>query len=86
MAHTRTAKKRVRQIETRTARNRARRSRVRSYLRKVDEAIASGDKTAAEAAFQAAMPEMHRTAQKGAMHRNTVARALSGLSRRINAM
>jgi small subunit ribosomal protein S20 len=86
MAHTRTAKKRVRQIETHTARNRARRSRVRSYLRKVEQAIASGDKAVAETAYREAMPELHRTAQKGAMHKNTVARALSGLSRRINAM
>lgn len=86
MANTRTAKKRARQAEVRTERNRARRSRLRSTVRKVEEAIASGDKAGAEAAFREAMPVLHRTAQMGAVPRNTVARKLSGLSRRINAM
>jgi small subunit ribosomal protein S20 len=86
MPNTRTAKKRVRRTERRSALNGARRSRVRTYLRKVEEAIASGDKSAAEAAFKSAMPELHRGVQKGGMHRNTVARRLSGLSRRIRAM
>ena len=86
MANSRAAKKRDRQNERRSTRNRARRSRVRSYLRKVEEAIASGDKAMAEGAFQEAMPELHRGAQKGAFHRNSIGRKLSGLSRRINAM
>lgn len=86
MANSRSAKKRVRQAERRSVRNRARRSRVRGYLRKVEEAIASGDKAAAETAFKEAMPELHRGTQKGAFHRNTAGRKLSGLSRRINAM
>ena len=86
MANSRSAKKRIRQAARRTDRNRAHRSRVRSYIRKVEEAIASGDKSAAEDAFKAAMPELHRTAQKGALHTNTTGRKLSGLSRRINAM
>ncbi len=86
MANSRSAKKRIRQATRRTDRNRARRSRVRSYIRKVEEAIANGDKSAAQDAFKAAMPELHRTAQKGALHNNTTGRKLSGLSRRINAM
>ncbi len=86
MANSRAAKKRVRQNERHSIRNRARRSRVRSYLRKVEEAIASGDKTAAEAAFREVMPVLHRSSQKGAFHRNTIGRKLSGLSRRINAL
>ena len=86
MANSRSANKRIRQAARRTDRNRARRSRVRSYIRKVEEAIASGDKSAAENAFKAAMPELHRTAQKGALHKNSTGRKLSGLSRRINAM
>jgi small subunit ribosomal protein S20 len=86
MANSRSAKKRIRQTETRSERNRARRSRVRSTLRKVEEAIASGDKASAETAFKEAMPALHRGTQKGAFHRNTAGRKLSGLSRRINAM
>ena len=86
MANSRAAKKRVRQNERRSIRNRARRSRVRSYLRKVEEAIANGDKAAAKGAFQEVMPELHRGAHKGAFHRNTIGRKLSSLSRRINAM
>ena len=86
MANSQSAKKRIRQAARRTDRNRARRSHVRSYIRKVEEAIASGDKSAAADAFKAAMPELHRTAQKGALHNNTTGRKLSNLSRRINAM
>lgn len=86
MANSRSAKKRIRQAARRTDRNRARRSRVRSYLRKVEEAIESGDKASAESAFKEAMPELHRGTQKGAFHRNTTGRKLSGMARRINAM
>lgn len=86
MAHTVSAKKRIRQTERRTARNRARKSRIRGFVRKVEEAIAAGDKAAAEAAFKAAMPELHRGAGKGVMHRNTVARRLSRFSARIKAL
>jgi len=78
--------KRIRQASCRSDRNRARRSRVRSCIRKVEEAIATGDKSAAEEAFKAAMPVLHRGSQKRAFHRNTTGRKLSGLSRRINAM
>ncbi len=86
MANTKSVRKRVRQIERRTVRNRARRSRVRTYLRKVEEAIEAKDKSAAEAAFKEVMPEMHRSVGKGVMHRNTVDRKLSRLSSRIKAL
>lgn len=86
MAHTVSAKKRIRQTERRTARNRARKSRLRGFVRKVEEAIAAGDQTAAQAAFKAAMPELHRGASKGIMHRNTAARRLSRFSARIKAL
>jgi len=86
MAHTVSAKKRIRQTERRTARNRARKSRIRGYVRKVEEAIASGDKAAATNAFKAVMPELHRGVSKGVMHRNTVARRLSRFAARIKAM
>ncbi|WP_372619058.1 30S ribosomal protein S20 [Falsiroseomonas sp.] len=86
MANTDSARKRIRQIEKRTARNRARKSRVRTFLRKVEQAIASGDKGAAQEAFRAAQPELQRAATKGVMHDNTVARKLSRLSTRIKAL
>ncbi|MCG8545285.1 MAG: 30S ribosomal protein S20 [Alphaproteobacteria bacterium] len=86
MAHTTSAKKRVRQTERRTIRNRARKSRLRTFVRRVEEAIASGDKQAAESAFKSAMPEMHRSVTKGVIHRNTAARKLSRLSARIKTM
>jgi len=66
--------------------NRARKSRIRTYLRKVEEAITAGDKATAAAAFKVAMPELHRSVNKGVMHRNTVARSLSRLSARIKAL
>ncbi|MEM9897779.1 MAG: 30S ribosomal protein S20 [Pseudomonadota bacterium] len=66
--------------------NKARRSRVRTFLRKVEEAIASGDKSAADLAMKAAQPELHRAATKGVMHQRTVARKLSRLSSRIKAL
>jgi small subunit ribosomal protein S20 len=86
MANTDSARKRIRQTAKRTARNRARMSRVRTFLRKVEQAIASGDKGAAQQAFQAAQPELQRAATKGVLHDNTVARKLSRLSSRIKAL
>jgi small subunit ribosomal protein S20 len=86
MANTASARKRIRQTEKRTARNRARRSRVRTFLRKVEQAIAGGDKTQAQEAFHAAQPELHRAVTKGVFHRNTVARKLSRLSARIKVL
>ena len=86
MANTASARKRIRQTEKRTIRNRARRSRVRTFLRKVEQAISGGDKAQAQDAFRAAQPELHRAATKGVFHRNTVARKLSRLSARIKAL
>jgi small subunit ribosomal protein S20 len=86
MANTDSARKRIRQTEKRTARNRARKSRVRTFLRKVELAISSGDKNAAQEALRAAQPELQRAADKGVMHDNTVARKVSRLSSRIKAL
>ncbi|MBY8976653.1 30S ribosomal protein S20 [Rhodobacteraceae bacterium NNCM2] len=86
MANTPSAKKRVRQIERRTAVNTARRSRVRTFIRKVEEAIASGDQAVAADALKAAQPEIMRGAGKGIMHANTASRKVSRLHHRIKAM
>ena len=86
MANSAQAKKRVRQIRRRTEINTARRSRVRTYLRKVEEAIASGDQDAAREALKAAEPEIMRGATKGVLHRNTASRKVSRLHHRVNAM
>jgi len=86
MANTPQSKKRARQNETRFAVNKARRSRIRTYLRKVEEAIASGDKDAAAAALRAAQPELMRGVTKGVFHKNTAARKMSRLSTRVKAL
>ncbi|WP_375173953.1 30S ribosomal protein S20 [Pseudooceanicola sp.] len=86
MANTPQSKKRARQMVARTTVNKARRSRIRTFLRKVEEAIASGDKTAASAALQAAQPELMRGVTKGTMHKNTAARKMSRLSARVKAI
>jgi small subunit ribosomal protein S20 len=86
MANTKSAKKAVRQIARRTAANKARRSRMRSSVRKVEEAIASGNKDAAQAALKEAEPVMARTAQKGLLHRRTASRKVSRLAKRVGAM
>jgi small subunit ribosomal protein S20 len=86
MANTASARKRIRQTLTRTARNQARKSRMRTFIKKVETAIASGDKAAAASALQAAQPEMQRAANKGVVHANTVSRKLSRLSARVKAL
>ena len=86
MPHHKSAEKRLRQTEKRTAINRARMSRVRTFVKKVETAIDGGDKVAAQAAFQQAQPELHRATTKGVLHKNTVARKLSRLASRINAL
>ena len=86
MANSPSAKKRARQTERRTAVNKARRSRVRTVIRKVEEAITSGDKGAALEALKAAQPEIMRGANKGVMHGNTASRKVSRLHHRVNAM
>ena len=86
MPHHKSAEKRLRQTETRTAVNRARMSRVRTFVKNVETAIESGDKAAAQSAFQSAQPELHRATTKGVLHRNTVARKLSRLAARISGL
>ncbi len=86
MANTASARKRIRQTLKRTVRNQARKSRMRTFVKKVETAIASGDKTAAAEALRSAQPEMQRAAGKGVIHANTVARKLSRLSARIKAI
>ncbi len=86
MANTKSAKKMVRKIERRTAINKSRRSRVRTFIRKVEEAIASGDKSQADAAFRAAQPEMHRAVSKGIFNKQAISRKLSRLSARIKVL
>lgn len=86
MANTPQAKKRARQNERRFAVNKARRSRIRTYLRKVEEAIASGDQTVAKDALKSAQPELMRGVSKGIMHKNTAARKMSRLSSRVKAI
>lgn len=86
MANTPQSKKRARQNERRFAINKARRSRIRTYLRKVEEAIASGDSAAASTALREAQPELMRGVTKGVLHKNTVARKMSRLSARVKAL
>lgn len=86
MANSPQAKKRARQNEARFEVNKARRSRIRTFIRKVEEAIASGDKAVAAAALQAAQPEMMRGVTKGVLHKNTVARKISRLAARVKAL
>ena len=86
MANTKSAKKAVRQTSRRTTANKTRRSRMRSSVRKVEEAIASGNKEAAGAALKVAEPIIVRTAQKGMVHRKTASRKVSRLAKRVDAM
>lgn len=86
MANTTSAKKAVRKITTRTAVNKSRRSRVRTYLRRVEEAIAGGNQTDAADALKAAQPELVRAAQNGVWHKNTASRKVSRLAKRVKAM
>ncbi|MEK0165232.1 30S ribosomal protein S20 [Phaeobacter sp. JH20_36] len=86
MANSPQAKKRARQNEKRFAVNKARRSRIRTFLRKAEEAIASGDKEAAAAAVRAAQPELMRGVTKGVYHKNTAARKISRLTARVKAL
>jgi small subunit ribosomal protein S20 len=86
MANTKSAKKAVRASERRTAINKNRRSRMRTFIRKVEEAIATGDKGVAETALRSAQPEIMRGAQKGVIHKNTASRKISRLSARIRVL
>ena len=86
MANTKSAQKMVRKLEKRTAVNGARRSRMRTFLRKVEEAITAGDADAAKAALRNAQPEVMRAAQKGILHKNAASRKISRLSSRVKAL
>jgi small subunit ribosomal protein S20 len=86
MANHKSAEKRIRQTAKRTAINRARVSRVRTFVKKVETAIATGDKATAESALRLAQPELHRAITKGVLHKNTVSRKLSRLAARVNAL
>jgi small subunit ribosomal protein S20 len=86
MANTASARKRIRQNRKRTVLNHARKSRMRTFVKKVEAAIAGGNKQEAVVALQAAQPEMQRAAGKGVVHKNTIARKLSRLSTRVKAL
>jgi small subunit ribosomal protein S20 len=86
MANTASARKRIRQTAKRTERNHARKSRMRTFIKKVEVACETGDKAVAQAAFQSAQPELHRAVTKGVAHKNTIARKLSRLAARIKAL
>jgi small subunit ribosomal protein S20 len=86
MANTKSAKKATRKIEARTAVNRSRRSRVRTYVKKVEEALKVGDKGAASEAMKHAEPELMRAAQKGVMHKKTASRKISRLVKAVSAV
>lgn len=86
MANTKSAKKAVRKIARRTEVNKARRSRMRTYVRAVEDAIAAGDQNAANDALRKAQPEIMRAAQKRVVHRNAASRKISRLSARVRAM
>ncbi len=86
MANTPQSKKRARQNERRQDVNKARRSRIRTFLRKVEEALASGNQEAAAVALRAAQPELARGVTKGVVHKNTAARKMSRLAARVKAL
>ncbi|MCL4120884.1 UNVERIFIED_CONTAM: hypothetical protein GTU68_055893 [Idotea baltica] len=86
MANTAQSKKRARQAERRTEVNKARRSRIRTFLRKVEEAITGGDQKVAQEALKAAQPEIMRGVTKGVMHKNTASRKISRLTARVKGL
>jgi small subunit ribosomal protein S20 len=86
MANSPQAKKRARQNERRALVNQSRRSRIRTFIRKVEEAIASGDQAAAAEALKAAQPEVMRGVNKGIFHKNTASRKISRLAARVKAL
>ena len=86
MANTPQAEKRIRRNERRAAVNKARLSRIRTHVKKVESAIAAGDRQAAETALKAAQPELARGVARGVMHRNTASRKYSRLSKQVSAL
>ena len=86
MANTPQSKKRALQIVARSSVNKQRRSRIRTFLRNVEEAIASGDKNQAETALREAQPELMRGVTKGVLHKNTASRKMSRLAARVKSL
>jgi small subunit ribosomal protein S20 len=86
MANTPSAKKAARKIARRTEVNKTSRTRMRTYIRKVEEAIASGDREAARAALKDAQPQIMKAATKGIVHKNTASRKVSRLTHRVEAL
>ena len=86
MANHKSAEKRIRQTERRTAVNKARLSRIRTFVKKVEAALDAGDKTTAQAALLAAQPELQRGVTKGVLHKNTAARKISRLAHRLRTL
>ena len=86
MANSPSSRKRARQIERRTAVNKGRRSRIRTFLRKVEEAIAAGDRTVASEALRSAQPEVMRGVSRGVLHKNTASRKISRLAARVQTL
>lgn len=86
MANIKSAIKRIKTSETRRLQNKTRVSRIRTFIKKVETAITSGDTTAAQTALRDLQPELQRGASRGVMHKNTVARTLSRLSGKIKSM
>ncbi len=86
MANNPSARKRIRQTERRTMVNKARRSRIRTFIRKVEEAVAKGDAATAQAALRDAQPEIMRGVTKGVLHKNTASRKVSRLAARVKAL
>ena len=86
MANTLQAKKRIRRNDRRAEVNGARRSRIRGFIKKVETACTEGDKEAAQTALKTAQPEIARGVAKGVLHKNTAARKMSRLSKRIAAL
>ncbi|MCR9256642.1 MAG: 30S ribosomal protein S20 [Alphaproteobacteria bacterium] len=86
MANIKSAQKRIRQTERRNAINTARKSRIRTFVKKVEKALAAGDKEAAMSAFKDAQPELQRGVTKGVLHKNTVARKISRMNAAIKAL
>jgi small subunit ribosomal protein S20 len=86
MANIKSAKKRVLVIKTKTERNKAIKSKVKTYVKKVDAAIAAGDKAAAQAALVAATSEIDKAQKKGVLHKNTASRKVSRLAQAVNKL
>ena len=84
MANIKSAKKRILVIDKKTARNKAIKSKVKTYIKKVDALIAAGDKAAAQEALSAATAEINKAASKGVYHKNTAARKVSRLALAVN--